>query len=145
MRKIINGKTIDLGVCYYPEHWEESLWAQDLDRMKEVGIKTVRVAEFAWNLFEPKENTYTYEFFEKFLDLALEKDIQVIFCTPTATPPAWLAHRYPEILNADINGNKIYHGARRHYNYNSSIYLKFVETIVRNLASYYGKHKAIIG
>ena len=70
MNKILNGRSIDLGVCYYPEHWDVTLWEEDLERMKEVGIRTVRVAEFAWNLFEPTETVYTYKFFQQFLYLA---------------------------------------------------------------------------
>lgn len=145
MYKILNGKQIDLGVCYYPEHWDKSLWEEDLDRMLEAGIGTVRIAEFAWNLIEPKEGTYTYEFFDEFLDLAYRKGMQVIFCTPTATPPAWLTDKYPEVLNVDKEGHIINHGARRHYNYNSSVYLEFTRNIVEKSASHYGKHPAIIG
>ena len=40
---------LSLGTCYYPEHWDKSLWRDDLSRMKENGIFTVRMAEFAWN------------------------------------------------------------------------------------------------
>lgn len=143
--KLINGKSIDLGVCYYPEHWERSLWAEDLDRMLASGLNTVRIAEFAWNLIEPRESEYTYEFFDSFLDLAQEKGMQVIFCTPTATPPAWLTEKYPEVLNMDIEGHPIYHGSRRHYNYNSPVYRKFCRNIVEKSASHYGKHPAIVG
>ena len=88
MRKIINGASIELGTCYYPEHWDKSMWEDDLNRMKEVGIRTVRIAEFAWNKVEPREGEYTYGFFDEFLDLAYEKGMKVIFCTPSATPPA---------------------------------------------------------
>lgn len=35
-----------LGVCYYPEHWPKTMWREDLRRMKEAGISTVRVAAF---------------------------------------------------------------------------------------------------
>ena len=143
--KLINGSSIDLGVCYYPEHWDRSLWAEDLDRMLAAGLKTVRVAEFAWSLIEPREGEYTYEFFDSFLDLAQEKGMQVIFCTPTATPPAWLTEKYPEVLNADIEGHLISHGSRRHYNYNSPIYRKLCRNIVEKSASHYGKHPAIVG
>ena len=73
MRKLINGTGIDLGVCYYPEHWSRDCWAEDLDRMRAAGLKTVRVAEFAWSLIETAEGEYTYEFFDSFLDLAAEK------------------------------------------------------------------------
>ncbi len=27
-----------LGVCYYPEHWDETRWAEDARRMVELGI-----------------------------------------------------------------------------------------------------------
>lgn len=145
MRKLINGTSIDLGVCYYPEHWDKSLWGEDLDRMLAAGLKTVRIAEFAWSLIEPREGEYTYGFFDEFLNLAQEKGMQVIFCTPTATPPAWLTEKYPETLNADMDGNLIYHGSRRHYNYNSLVYQEKCRNIVEKFASHYGKHPAIVG
>lgn len=145
MRKLINGTGIDLGVCYYPEHWSRDCWAEDLDRMRAAGLKTVRVAEFAWSLIEPAEGEYTYEFFDSFLDLAAEKGMQVIFCTPTATPPAWLTEKYPEVLNADITGTLYRHGSRRHYNYNSPVYREKTRNIVEVSAAHYGKHPAIVG
>lgn len=145
MSSIVDGKSVKLGTCYYPEHWDEKLWAQDLDRMLEAGIEVIRIAEFAWNKIEPREGEYTYEFYDSFLDLALEKGMKVIFCTPTATPPAWLTDHYPEVLNADINGELYRHGARRHYNYNSPIYQEFCKNIVERSASHYGPHPAVIG
>lgn len=36
-----------MGTCYYPEHWEEGLWESDLDRMLQIGISVIRIAEFA--------------------------------------------------------------------------------------------------
>ena len=33
--EIINGERLVLGTCYYPEHWDESLWRDDLKRMLE--------------------------------------------------------------------------------------------------------------
>jgi len=39
--------------------------------------------------------------------------MQVIFGTPTATPPAWLTEKYPEVLNASIEGVPYRHGLRR--------------------------------
>lgn len=143
--KLMNGSSIDLGVCYYPEHWDQSLWAEDLDRMLEAGIKTVRIAEFAWSLIEPREGEFTYEFFDGFLELAGEKGMQVIFCTPTATPPAWLTEKYPEVLNADMEGHSYRHGSRRHYNYNSPVYREKTRIIVEKSASHYGPHPAIVG
>lgn len=136
---------LTLGVCYYPEHWPETLWENDLDRMLELGIEVVRIAEFAWNKFEPKEGVYTFDFFDGFLELAHKKGMKIIFCTPTATPPAWLSHKYPEVLNAREDGVLYQHGMRRHYTYNSPIYQEFTKIITEKLASHYCDHPAIIG
>ncbi|RYE66527.1 MAG: hypothetical protein EOP17_11120, partial [Rhizobiaceae bacterium] len=38
-----------LGVCYYPEHWNEDRWETDARRMRELGISFVRIGEFAWS------------------------------------------------------------------------------------------------
>lgn len=105
---------ISLGTCYYPEHWDKSMWRSDLQRMKAHGIFTVRIAEFAWNLVEPADGVFQYGFWDEFLNLAEEEQISVIFGTPTATPPAWLSERYPEILNCTKDGIKYRHGMRRH-------------------------------
>lgn len=143
--KICDGKRIRLGVCYYPEQWPEEMWEDDLLRMKEVGIEAIRVAEFAWSKVEPREGEFTYDFFDRFLDLCDRVNMYVIFCTPTATPPAWLTEKYPEVLNCDINGNLYRHGSRRHYNYNSHVYREKCEIITREYASHFGKHLCIIG
>ena len=138
-------KKLEIGVCYYPEHWQESLWEEDLKRMLSHGIGTVRVGEFAWNKTEPEEGVFRYDFFDRFLDLAEKVGMRVIFGTPTATPPAWLTEKYPEALNARMDGTLLRHGARRHYNYTSPIYRKLCARIVEQLASHYARHPAIVG
>ena len=59
---------INLGTCYYPEHWDKSLWREDLRRMLENGIETIRIGEFAWSKVEPREGEFTYTFFDEFLE-----------------------------------------------------------------------------
>jgi len=145
MEKSIKMDKLTLGTCYYPEHWPESMWEDDLVRMREHGIEVIRIAEFAWNKFEPREGVFTYDFFDRFLDLAHRHGIKVIFCTPTATPPAWLTHKYPEVLNVSVDGTVYRHGMRRHYNYNSPVYRELCGRIVDKLASHYCPNPAIIG
>ena len=81
MSEILDGKRLVMGTCYYPEHWPENLWKEDLQRMLDTGIEVIRIAEFAWSKVEPTEGNYTYEFFDRFLDLADEMGMKVIFCS----------------------------------------------------------------
>lgn len=145
MSYLLNGDRIIMGTDYYPEHWDRSLWESDLDHMLETGIEVIRIAEFAWSKFEPREGEYTCDFFDEFLELCRDKGMKVIFCTPTATPPAWLTDKYPEVLNARMDGVLYRHGARRHYNYNSPVYQRFTANIVEKMAAHYATHPAIIG
>ena len=137
--------TMTVGVCYYPEHWDRSLWEEDLRRMLEAGVTVVRIAEFAWSLFERTEGVFTLDYFDPFLDLCEKMGMKVIFGTPTATPPAWLTETYPEVLNCDITGVKYRHGMRRHYNYNSPVYREKCALIVEKIARHYGMRPCIIG
>ena len=145
MAKELQFDRLTLGVCYYPEQWDESLWTDDLRRMREHGIEIIRVAEFAWNKFEPADGVFTFAFFDRFLKLAQEEGMRVIFCTPTATPPAWLTHKHPAVLNAAIDGTSYRHGMRKHHNMTSPVYLSYVRRIVEQLARHYATSPAIIG
>ncbi len=138
-------KTMTAGVCYYPEHWPKEMWAEDLERIKAAGLSVVRCAEFAWSIFEPEERVFHFELFDSFLDLCEEKGIQVILGTPTATPPAWLTEKYPEVLNCSREGIPYRHGGRRHYNYNAPVYRLLCARIVEEMARRYGPHPAVVG
>ncbi|WP_039791355.1 beta-galactosidase, partial [Paenibacillus riograndensis] len=129
MSKPAANERFELGVCYYPEHWPEELWADDYRRMVETGFTIVRLAEFAWSIFEPEEGVFQFELFDKAIDLAHSHGLKVILGTPTATPPAWLTERYPEVLNVTNEGVTLQHGMRRHYNYSSPKYRELCAAI----------------
>ncbi len=69
MAKRLKVAQVNLGVCYYPEHWPEELWPDDFLRMRELGFTTIRIAEFAWSIFEPAEGRWSFEFFDRVMDL----------------------------------------------------------------------------
>ena len=145
MVKSLELDRFQLGVCYYPEHWPEDLWAGDYKRMRELGFSVIRVAEFAWSIFEPEEGIFSFELFDRAIDRAHNHGLKVILGTPTATPPAWLTHKYPEVLNVTQTGVQYQHGMRRHYTYNAPVYRERSARIVRKLAEHYGEHPAVIG
>ncbi len=133
-----------IGVDYYPEHWDSDLkslpqMANDLIIMKENSIELIRVGEFAWAVFEANEGEYDFTLLDKLFELTQKIGIKVILCTPSATPPAWLIRKHPEILQQDDRGHDRGFGSRRHYCYNSQVYKDYVEKIVRLLAQRYGQ------
>ncbi|WP_088103206.1 beta-galactosidase [Halalkalibacter urbisdiaboli] len=142
---MLQNKEFQLGVCYYPEHWPENMWENDFKRMKEMGFSIVRMAEFAWSIFEPNEGEFSFEFFDRVIDICNKYGLKVVLGTPTATPPAWLTHKYPEVLNASQEGINYQHGQRRHYNYNSSIYKDLSARIVKEMVTHYKDHPAVVG
>lgn len=145
MDRSLHTKTLRLGVCYYPEHWPERLWAEDMRRMAAHGISLIRIAEFAWNLIEPQEGVFNFDFFDRVLDCAQAAGMGVVMGTPTATPPAWLTRKYPEVLNAQVDGTRFEHGMRRHYNYNAPIYRDLSARIVEKMAQRWCPHPAVEG
>ncbi|UOQ49954.1 beta-galactosidase [Gracilibacillus caseinilyticus] len=145
MKDIINESAITLGVCYYPEHWSDDLWESDFERMKALGFRYVRMAEFAWTIFEPSEGEFDFSLFDKAINLAGKYDLKVILGTPTATPPVWLTEKYPEVLNVSQGGITYRHGSRRHYNYNSDKYRKLSARIVTKMAKHYHNNKNVVG
>ncbi len=134
-----------LGVCYYPEHWPEERWAQDARAMRELGLGTVRVGEFAWSRLEPEPGRLELDWLERALETLAAEGLEVVLGTPTATPPKWLVDRYPEILARDADGRVRAFGSRRHYSFSSRRYLEESRRIVGVLAGRFGRHPAVIG
>lgn len=133
-----------LGVDYYPEQWDEDLLDQDLARMASATINCIRVAEFAWHLFEPQEGDYRFDYFLHVLDRAHHYGLKVMLGTPTATVPAWLASKHPEVLSVDERGLKRHFGGRRQACLNSPAYQMASEAITARMASAYRDHPAVI-
>lgn len=101
---------IQIGVDYYPEHWEESMWEPDIKLMKETGVKVVRVAEFAWSRLEIAEGNYQFGWLDRALDLFHKYGLQVVIGTPTATPPRWLTTKFPDVLPLFAKGETFHPG-----------------------------------
>jgi beta-galactosidase len=138
-------RTFLFGVDYYPEQWSESLWEEDARRMRECGINTARIGEFAWALMEPREGTFDFALFDRAIAVLAKNGMKIIMGTPTATPPKWLTQKYPETLHAFINRQLSNDQSRRHYCYNSPVYRRLSKRIVETLVSHYKNNPNIIG
>ena len=133
-----------LGVDYYPEHWNADIMDQDMERISEMGANIIRIGEFAWHLMEKSEGNYDFSFFDIVITKARKHQLKVMFGTPTATFPAWLASKHPSILSEDEYGHIRVFGGRRQYCFNSDIYREYCSRIVEKLVSHYRDEEVII-
>ena len=126
-----------LGVDYYPEHWDKEMIPEDMARMRKMGVNTIRIGEFAWHMMEREEGEFDFSYFDHVLEKAREFGLKVIFGTPTATFPAWLSTKYPEVHSCDIHGHMRVFGGRRQYCFNSDKYRELTVRIVEKLVTHY--------
>jgi beta-galactosidase len=88
---------------------------------------------------------FTWDWLDRAVDVLAAENLQVILCTPTASPPPWLCRAYPDILPVDAQGRRRRFGSRRHYCPNSPTYRQQTVRIVTAMASRYGRHPAVVG
>lgn len=133
-----------LGASYYPEWWNESEWEQDFKKMKELGFNAVRMGEFAWSFFEPREGEYNFEPMKRAIMCAERFGIKVILGTVSAVCPAWLYKKYPEVKGGNKNGGYSF-GGRKGQCLSSEIFLKYALKITEEEAKALGSCKNVVG
>ncbi len=133
------------GVCYYPEHWPEEMWAKDAANMVALGLSWVRIGEFAWSRLEPKRGQYDFGWLDRAIEILGQAGLKVILGTPTATPPRWMLKVYPDMLAVTKDGAARGFGSRRHYCFSYQPYIAECRKITQALAKRYGRNVHIAG
>jgi len=146
LRTQISGHdAILVGTAWYPEQWPESRWEEDLRLMEAANIKLARIAEFSWSRMEPSEGRYDLDWLERAVAAAAKHHIVSVLGTPTATPPAWLTQKYPEILRVEPDGRRVTHGNRAHASATSPIYREYCRKISTEMAKRFGHNVDVAG
>ena len=151
---------MQLGVAYYPDYIyprthssepkaaktsiEEQI-AADIERMRRLGLKLIRMGEFSWGHVEPRPGILDFSRFVFALDRAQDARMRAILCTPTATPPKWFVDQEPDTLPVDRQGRTIPFGGRRHYDPASESFRAASRRITKLYAEALGKHEAVVG
>ncbi|MGK0465993.1 beta-galactosidase [Clostridium sp.] len=133
-----------LGVDYYPEHWDINMIDEDIKGIVGLGANIVRIGEFAWHLMEKEEGKFDFTYFDNVIAKLKDKNIKIMFGTPTATFPAWLYKKHPSILSKDENLQVRAFGGRRQYCFNSDIYREYSEKMVAKLIEHYKGEDSIV-
>ncbi|MDE2913942.1 MAG: beta-galactosidase [Paracoccaceae bacterium] len=130
----------ELGVCYYPEHWDRAQWSEDARAMVDLGLSWVRIGEFSWALVESRRGQFDWEWLDTAVETLGAAGLRIMLCTPTAAPPRWLIADHPEVLPVGVDGRVRDFGSRRHYCLSSDVYLGHAKRIARHFAERYGQN-----
>jgi beta-galactosidase len=131
------------GADYFPEQWTEDIWQQDMRLMKKAHVNLVSVAIFSWALLQRDENTYTFEWLDKVMDLLASNNIYACLGTSSASVPTWLTSKYPDIVPVQETGLPLHRGSRQAYCPIDPTYLKYAGLLVQKMAQRYKNHKAL--
>ncbi len=140
-----NLKKFYFGTPYYPEHWDAETREEDAERMANADFNAVRMAEFAWDVMEPREGEFDFALFDETIARMGEKEISTILCTPTATPPRWLTYAHPDVLRVNADGVAMQHGSRQHACPSSPVFRAYSRTITQAMADHYAENLHVIG
>ncbi len=132
-----------LGTCYYPEHWPEAQWGEDARRMTELGLKLVRIGEFAWSRLEPSPGDYQWAWLDRAIEALGSQGLEVVLGTPSATPPRWMLARYPDMLAVDADDKPRKFGSRRHYCFSHADYRQDAARMAGLMAERYGQSEFV--
>jgi beta-galactosidase len=142
MKKFVLPK-IYFGGDYTPEHFPKDVMEEDMRLMKKAGVNMATINVFSWGQLQPNEETWTFEWLDEVMDALAANGVAADLGTATASTPAWMAKKYPEILPTDETGLRWNHGSRQCFNPNSPKYRELSAILIRKLAERYKDHPAM--
>ncbi|WP_113719027.1 beta-galactosidase [Arthrobacter dokdonensis] len=134
---------IAFGGDYNPEQWPREVWEEDVRLMRQAGVNFITVSVFSWPLLEPEEGCFDFGWLDDVVELLHGAGIAIDLATATATPPAWLVRKYPQILPVTADGTQLEFGSRQAYCFSSPIFRQYALRLTRAMAERYGKHPAV--
>src|SRR5579859_218522 len=145
MDELTTTHPLRFGAAYYPEHWPEERWPEDIRLMQAASLTVVRMGEFAWSTFEPSAGQFNFGWLDRAIDQMAAAGIATVLGTPTAAPPAWLVQQHPRLLAVDADGRRVQFGNRCHYCVNSTDLQNAVRRLAGALAEHFGSNPNVIG
>lgn len=132
------------GGDYNPEQWPESVWDDDVRLMQQAHVNLATLPVFGWVSLQPEEETFTFEWLDSVIEKLTAGGIYLCLATATASVPAWLPQKYPDVLRVDNRGVRLKHGGRHTFCPNSENFRRLSTNLARRLAERYGTHPGLV-
>jgi beta-galactosidase len=127
------------GGDYNPEQWPREIWQEDMRLLGLAGIDILTINVFSWASLQPSEDSYNFSLLDAIIETISGAGMKICLATGTATHPAWMARKYPEVLRVTSDGSKRKFGDRQNSCPNSPVYRHYSALLARKLAERYGK------
>ncbi len=153
--------TVLYGVAYYPEYMPYDRLDKDVEMMQKAGITVVRVGEFTWSSWEPRDGDFQFTWMEKVIDRLHQAGIKVILGTPTSSIPTWLYKEHPEIVVTHqgtipqlvdpydpvypSSMTPGYYGPRQNFDFLNPYFRQHAERVIREIVGHFKNHPAVVG
>ena len=132
------------GGDYNPNQWPKDIWLEDMELFKKSGINSATINVFSWAKIQPSENSYYFDELDEIISLLTKNDIDIVLGTATASTPAWMYKKYPEVARTDYDGRVRKFGQRHNACPNSPVYQKYSGRIAKKLAERYGHMEKVV-
>ena len=132
-----------IGVDYYPEQWESSLWSRDAEQMLKTGVKIVRICDGAWSSIETSDGIFDFEWLDNVVATFEHFGIEIMMCIPTSCPPLWLYKAHPEIIQVGTDNKPVQTGVRSHRCINAPYFRAYAKRLTEQIVRRYGHKNSV--
>lgn len=132
-----------IGANYHPHDWPCERWEKDLQLMKQAGFDTVRLGHLCWDSYEPEEGVYTFEWFDRVMDLCEKYEIKVVLDVSMHPAPIWVHKLCPGCNVGGKNGDLQAPLRRYMDDVSDPEYQKYALRFARIIVSRYKNHPAL--
>lgn len=133
-----------VGTNYQPfDRADRDQIQRDIDRMKQAGMKVVRMGDLAWDAFEPAEGKFDFKLFDWIMGQMHAAGLKVILDIPGQPAPIWLHKKYPGVDIVDQNGDRLDPAERYMDNTSDPDYRRLLVRLAETMTQRYAKHPAL--
>ncbi len=116
---------------------------RDIQRMKQAGMKVVRMGDLAWDAFEPAEGKFDFRLFDWIMDRMHAAGLKVIMDIPGQPAPVWLHKKYPGVDIVTERGARLDPVERYMDDTSDPDYRRLLVRLTDTMTKRYARHPAL--
>ena len=132
-----------VGTNYQPFDRTREQIPRDIERMKQAGMKVVRMGDLSWDAFEPAEGKFDFKAFDWIMDQMQAAGLKVIMDIPGQPAPIWLHKKYPGVDIVNEKGARLDPVERYMDNTSDPNYRRLLVRLADTMTRRYAKHPAL--